>query len=41
MTQMRLNSIITLQTLKELTDKLDLLVIGNKFVAVSNHGQLT
>ena len=39
--QVRLNSIMTLHIHKELTDKLDLLEIGNDFVGASNHRQHT
>ena len=41
MSQVRLNSIMTLHIHKELTDKLDLLEIGNEFMAASNHRQHT
>ena len=41
MIEVRLNSIMTLHIHKELTDKLDLLEIGNEFMAASNHRQHT
>ena len=41
MSQVRLNCIMTLHIHKELTDKLDLLEIGNEFMAASNHRQHT
>ena len=41
MSQVRLNTIMTLHIHKELTDKLDLLEIGNEFMAASNHRQQT
>ena len=37
MSQVQLNSIMTLHIHKELTDKLDLLEISNEFMAASNH----
>ena len=41
MSQLRLNSIMTLHIHKDLTDKLDLLEIGNEFVSASEHRQKT
>ena len=41
MSQLRLNNIMTIHIHKELSDKLDMLEIGNEFVSVSEHRQNT